>query len=409
MMLITQNRAPARLALVAILVGLPVAAARAQTAQTQTVETDPIRCWWRTSAGAVRTGETFTLVLTCATLENDAVQVVPDESRLGPSVIQLAPFETVGGAHPEDLRTPNRRFFQYEYRLRMINPDFIGRDVPLPDLLLHYRVNSKVAGNAALEGRDQTYVLPHQVVHVMAMVPADAMDIRDTSDASFGVVDGLRFRARTLEITAITRVVLGALMIALALIRVVARLRQRSRGREVEKVIGPSGVLRAAGRELAQVQRGVDAQGWTEPLVERALAAARIAGASGLGRPASQRILDGSKRRDGQEPQGWITHVSVRGGRTRRISSAVTSRDLGARLAALPESASPSARELLTQLQSALATFTAAQYSRPSELDRTALDRALADAADAVRRLKTRYIWPTVQLRRWLGRPVDVA
>ena len=46
------------------------------------VETDPIRCWWRTSAGAVRIGEPFTLTLTCAVLDDEAVQVVPDESRL---------------------------------------------------------------------------------------------------------------------------------------------------------------------------------------------------------------------------------------------------------------------------------------------------------------------------------------
>src|SRR5260370_36286 len=30
------------------------------------VQVDPIRCWWRTSAGAVRIGETFDLRLTCA-------------------------------------------------------------------------------------------------------------------------------------------------------------------------------------------------------------------------------------------------------------------------------------------------------------------------------------------------------
>src|SRR5688500_4116287 len=42
------------------------------------VEMDPIRCWWRTSAGAVITGESFSVVLTCAVVETDSVQVVPD-------------------------------------------------------------------------------------------------------------------------------------------------------------------------------------------------------------------------------------------------------------------------------------------------------------------------------------------
>ena len=45
------------------------------------VEVDPIRCWWRTSSGSVRIGEHFDLWLTCATLETDAVQVVPDQDR----------------------------------------------------------------------------------------------------------------------------------------------------------------------------------------------------------------------------------------------------------------------------------------------------------------------------------------
>src|SRR4029077_12147591 len=100
----------------------PHALAQTPPAAAQNVETEPIRCWWRTTAGAIRTGEHFSLVLTCAVLENDAVQVVPDEARLGSSVIQLAPFEIVGGSHPTDMRTADRRFFQYEYTLRLINP-----------------------------------------------------------------------------------------------------------------------------------------------------------------------------------------------------------------------------------------------------------------------------------------------
>src|SRR5215470_6961038 len=85
------------------------------TAAAQNVEIDPLQCWWRTSAGAVRVGEPFTTVLTCAVLETDDVKVVVDESRLEPSVVQFAPFETLGGTHAVDLRNGDRRFFQYEY------------------------------------------------------------------------------------------------------------------------------------------------------------------------------------------------------------------------------------------------------------------------------------------------------
>jgi hypothetical protein len=82
-------------------------------AAAQTEKTDPIQCWWRTSTGAVRVGETFSLVLTCAVVENDAAKVVVDQAKLEPSVIQLAPFEVVtGSSHGADLRTGDRRFFQ---------------------------------------------------------------------------------------------------------------------------------------------------------------------------------------------------------------------------------------------------------------------------------------------------------
>ena len=66
------------------------------------------------------------------------------------------------GSHPPDLRSGQRRFFQYQYSLRIINPDVIGQDVPLPNLVVHYRVNSRLPGNAAMQGRDLSYLLPPQ-------------------------------------------------------------------------------------------------------------------------------------------------------------------------------------------------------------------------------------------------------
>ena len=51
-------------------------------AGTPTAEVDPIRCWWRSSAGSVRSGETLLVGLTCAVLDNEAEQIkqagVPD-------------------------------------------------------------------------------------------------------------------------------------------------------------------------------------------------------------------------------------------------------------------------------------------------------------------------------------------
>src|SRR2546421_5524301 len=89
------------------------------TASAQTEQADPLQCWWRTSTGAVRVGETFSVVLTCAVLENDAAKVIVDQSKLEPSVIQLPPFEVTGGTHGADLQSGDHRFFQYEYRLRV--------------------------------------------------------------------------------------------------------------------------------------------------------------------------------------------------------------------------------------------------------------------------------------------------
>src|SRR5688572_13222555 len=125
----------------------------APIARAQTVETDPLQCWWRTSAGAIRVAEPFTVILTCAVLETDAVTVVVDESRLEPSVVQFAPFEVLGGSHGADLRTDQRRFFQYVYRLRLIAENLFGKDAALPETRLSYRVQTKVTdGSAALQG-----------------------------------------------------------------------------------------------------------------------------------------------------------------------------------------------------------------------------------------------------------------
>ena len=62
------------------------------------VEVEPITCWWRSSTSAVRSGEPFTLMLTCQVVETDTTKVVPDQSKLDPSVVQLQPFEIFGGA-----------------------------------------------------------------------------------------------------------------------------------------------------------------------------------------------------------------------------------------------------------------------------------------------------------------------
>src|SRR5262249_16686319 len=137
-------------------------AAAVVPAAAQTEQADPLQCWWRTSAGAVYIGQPFSVVLTCAVLENAAAKVVVDQSKLQPAVVQLAPFEVVGGSHGADLRRDDHRFFQYEYRLRLIAENLFGKDVPLPETKISYHVQSSVGQGAAIQGRDQTYILPAQ-------------------------------------------------------------------------------------------------------------------------------------------------------------------------------------------------------------------------------------------------------
>src|SRR5260221_9291830 len=67
---------------------------------------DPLQCWWRTSTGAIRIGEPFSVVLTCAALETDAALVVVDQSRLQASVLPFAPVEVLRGSPGPDLPVP---------------------------------------------------------------------------------------------------------------------------------------------------------------------------------------------------------------------------------------------------------------------------------------------------------------
>ena len=132
--------------------------------------------------------------------------------------IQMAPFEILGGSHPPDVHRGSRRFFQYDYQLRIIGPDAIGHDVNIPPLPISYRIHSRVGAAATLEGRDLSYLLPMMPIKVLSLVPNDASDIRDASDASLGAVDSLRFRSSLFRVLTIALGALAAVMVVLALV-----------------------------------------------------------------------------------------------------------------------------------------------------------------------------------------------
>jgi hypothetical protein len=361
------------------------------------VEIDPIRCWTRSTTGAVRIGETFTVTLTCAVLETELVQVVPDESKLGVTVMQMNPFEVAGGNHPADLRTNSRRFFQYDYNIRMISPDAIGQDVAIPLIQVTYRINSRIAGNQEMQGRELSYVLPVLWVKVLSMVPVDATDIRDTRDASFNRIEQIGFRAGVLEIIAITFVVLGSIMTLLGLISLARRARRAAKSPQ-DRLLSRPAAMRLAVRELAAAQRDA-ASGWTEPLMNRAASALRISAAGALDKPVMQRIVD----RTAEPGEGRFVVSSLGRGKSTAVSSSVTSEDVARAISRLPDHAPAQRRQLLEDLQSTLSTLSAAQYGRPGA-DRGGLDAALNKALEIARQVRSERSWPREWLRRLTAR-----
>lgn len=269
----------------ALLLVVSASSAFGQTG-TDLVEVEPITCWWRTSTTAVRTGESFDVRLTCAVVETEAARVVPDLSKLDPTVVQLPPFEVTGGTHAGDLVTAGKRFFQYDYRMRLITEDAFGADVPLPPLEVSYRVESKVAGGDSVQGRELSYVLPRASVKLISVVPDDTSDIREAPASAFSAIEARDSKAALYQTIA---TVLFALAGVILVVIIIGLLRSRTKTTTAARAhLGPRAILRHVGSELDEVQRA-GRGGWTPELAGRALAAARIAGSYASGRSVGQR------------------------------------------------------------------------------------------------------------------------
>ena len=140
--------------------------------------------------------------------------------------------------------------FSTDYQLRIIAADAIGHDVNMPPLPISYRMHSRVGAAATLEGRDLSYVMPMMPIKVLSLVPADAVDIRDASEASLGAVDSLRFRSSLFQVLTLTLGALAAVMAVLALVPL-ARSRRPAgdrRSRPHARSRGPRSRGRGAGR-----------------------------------------------------------------------------------------------------------------------------------------------------------------
>ncbi len=354
---------------------------------------DPIRCWWQSSAGAITIGESFEVVLTCAVIETVSMQVVADESRLGVASIQMAPFEILGGTHPADAHHLQRRFFQYHYQLRLISADAIGHDINVPALSIPYRVHSRVGAAAALEGRDLTYLLPALPIKVLSLVPADAADIRDGSDASLGAVESLRFRSSLFEMLALAFGVIGAVMAVLALLPLARRA--GNSGTITSDRLPDRAVAAATADELHSAQALAAAEGWSDAAVARALAATRVVAALAIDHHISEKALKANV----PVPEGRlaVSHGRLKARRA-AVSSSATAADVALAASRLDDAVSLSHRHQLQGLQAALADLTAALYRQAPARDAAVLNEAARHVEEVAHDLqRERSAWRTLR------------
>jgi hypothetical protein len=339
----------------------------------------PIECWWKTDRSAIRVGEQFELTLTCAVLDTDKVKVAVDESSLAPSALHLVPFEIVSGQRFRDILNSPRRFFQYRYAMRILGEDFFDKEVSLPRLQISYRVQNMLNGGSALAGREALYSLRPVPIRVLSLVPNAAADIRDTPPDTFGDVDSRLFRSNALLIAAGVALALALLLLTVVLVRTTVKRRATSAVRK--RGVSPVLVLRAASRELSAVKAAALQEGWNSDIAGRAAAALRLAGAIALGRAVSQRdVPRGGTASEGQivVRRGWLGKKVV-------LSSGVTSRTNG-----LSEAGRNAA--IWGSISETLTAFTAVRYSKNGTPDATALDAALAEGQDLVKRLWWRQL-----------------
>jgi hypothetical protein len=356
----------------------------ARSAKPGQVETDPIRCWWKADRTAVRVGERFGLALTCGVIETGPVTVVAAVNQLEGGALALTPFDVVSSVRREDVVSPPWRYFQFEYVVRMLNDGFFGQDVNIPALTVTY--NLKVEG-AESEGRDQSYILPALPMKVMSVVPRGAADIRDASDQTFALSESRRFRASADMVASGVLYAFAAVLAGLAVVAGTARFRTRAVG-AVRPVSTPS-VLAGSLKALEEVKAQA-AGGWTPELARRAQSALRLGGAVALGRPVSQIFV--SREESEHDGQVAVTTGLLRPRRA-LVSASTTAANIAAQLTNGHRPA-PKRRAMLEQLGESLTVFNAAGYGRTAEADAIALNAALSEGTEAVRRLRSTTLWP---------------
>jgi len=349
------------------------------------VESDPIRCWWKADRTSVRVGETFTLVLTCSVIEAGSITVVPVLNQLDPGALSLTPFEVVRGVAHDDVVVPPWRYIQREYSVRLLSDGFFGQDVMIPAQTVSYNLVEKGTGS---QGRDQQYILPALPMRVLSLVPRGADDIRDASGQTFASIESRRFRASLATTTAWVSFAFALVFGAFALVRATGQLRTGKQA--AVRPLPASSVLGASLSALARVKQEASQSGWTADLSRRAAVALRIAAAVALGRPVSQQVVGRDvAEREGQlrACSGWLRRRRV------LLSAATTPLSI---TTAMNNGNQPDAqtRVHLAAISEALARMSAAGYGRQEQGDAAALDSALEESTQAVRRIRAGTRWP---------------
>jgi hypothetical protein len=383
----------------AALLSTAAATSPSTAAATPTIESAPIRCWWKTDKTAVQVGERFVLALTCSVIETGRVTVVPNVDQLDPGAIQVAPFEVLGGVRHEDIKAGPWRYFQYEYTLRLIEDNVFRQDVDIPTLNLTYNVEM-TAGAAAQQGRDHTYSLPALPIRINSLVPRNAAGIRDASRETFADIETREFRARGELVAAAILFGFAAVLFGVGVGKLISRV--RSRLPVTTRNLTTAALMRACVREVARLAARPGSARWTPESAGQALAVFRIAGAVALSQPVAQvKAPKGARSHEGQVllRKFWLGSERV------LISAPVTERALSSRLAASNGKAlGAQPHAVLEGIRQALEVFSAASYTRDAVLDPAALDLALQQGMSALRQLRLFTLWPHWTSRTLLKR-----
>jgi hypothetical protein len=354
--------------------------------EIENITVSPIACWWRTSTSAVRVGEEFILVLTCSVLETETTTVIVDRSRLDPQVVQLPPFEVIGGTQATESQTISSRFFQYEYTLQYIGEDF-DQELEIPPLIITYYVESRVNSNQALEARDQQYILPQQSLRIVSLVPSAAKDIRDYRPETLREIATRRLSANITRIAGLMFFVISAVLLIWT-IRQIAGYRDKTK--TSKQPLTDRAILQAALRELETTSRKKSIEGWNTELTGRALAILRIVAEYEL----SGSVLQTTIEPDTPSQKGQL-RISQRlfGKKPITVSSPITAETVAQKRRTLEAQGDPR-YVFLANLQAVLEQLTLATYGlEEQKLNTERLDDALADGIRITVNVIKKYTW----------------